>query len=183
MYTDVFFSDSPVDPCTSNPCRGNQTCTRIGSSQNIRCVCPQGFTLMGAYCNKITTPSITTPTTTTSTSTTTTTTTFSSTSSSTSPTTLKVASTGPTHKIFTPARTNNRAGNSTNSIVLGTSSTKNVLLTKNVNTRLPTNGTVSIGKQQMSNHQTLTVNNGPTTTANTGNIGQHNFNRNVIFHV
>ncbi|CAC5357317.1 unnamed protein product [Mytilus coruscus] len=41
--------DSP-DPCSPNPCKGNQTCSRIGSSQKVECVCPKKMKLIGQLC-------------------------------------------------------------------------------------------------------------------------------------
>ena len=45
-----YISDLPTDPCANHACGGNLTCSRIGSTQKIECICPVGFSKSGQFC-------------------------------------------------------------------------------------------------------------------------------------
>ncbi|CAG2251248.1 unnamed protein product [Mytilus edulis] len=51
FYNDFLPLDSDAtDPCNPNPCNKNQSCSRIGSSFKVECVCPKKMRLIGQVC-------------------------------------------------------------------------------------------------------------------------------------
>ncbi|XP_076098516.1 uncharacterized protein LOC143068389 [Mytilus galloprovincialis] len=50
-----------TDPCNPNPCNKNQSCSRIGSSLKVECVCPKKMRLIGQVCIAVSDIPTTTP--------------------------------------------------------------------------------------------------------------------------
>ncbi|XP_063425719.1 mucin-2-like isoform X1 [Mytilus trossulus] len=165
--------DSP-DPCSPNPCKGNQTCSRIGSSQNVECVCPKKMKLIGQLCITdipTTTPMTTTPTTTTTTTTTTpTTTTTTTTTPTTTTTTPTTTTTTPTTTTTAPTTTTTipTTTTTTPTTTTTTPTTSTTRQTTTPTTILPTTTTTAAIQTTISTAKPIMIQT-KTTPANTKN--------------